>query len=196
MMKHCGRILAPAIGLGLVLAFVPTVLASPIVYDASGTFGKGAFRLGGTVTLDPSDTTFIANFDLTVSPIAQAPIVGPPPLLSGIAPYSGDSSITEIGALYTGSPVSSGIGLAFNTTDLQAGGIIDLLSKVAKAKANKSGFPPPLGYTDSNGSTVNIDPGGLLTPASTPEPATLTLMGLGLFAVAGFGLCRRRPGAA
>ena len=198
MMKQCGRILAPTISLGVVLVFGPTVLASPIVYDASGTFGQGFYTLGGTVTLDPSNTSFIANVDLTVSVTAgDVPVLGPPPLSDGIAPSSGNPSLlTEIGALYTGSPQSSSIGLVFDTTDLTAGGIIDLLSRPPKAVRNKNNFPPPPGYVDSIGDPSNLDPGGFLTPTSTPEPASLTLLVSGFFAIGGFGLYRRRRGRA
>jgi hypothetical protein len=191
MMKQCGRILAPAIALGVVVAFAPRVLASPIVYDASGTFDKGAFTLGGTVTLDPSDTTYIANFDLTVSVTGGAQVLGPPTLTSGI--FSASNTTTEIGATYLD---SSSLGLIFDTTDLQAGGVIDLLFNPPAANKKAGPAPPPLGYLDSEGDRSNIDSGALLTPSSAPEPASLTLLAAGFVAIGGFGLYRRRPEAA
>jgi hypothetical protein len=181
-MKILRRVVTSAIGLAFLLTLSSAAKASPIIYDASGTFGGGQYTLGGLVYLDPADPTYVVP-DFTVTGLPQG--VDPDFTFGTLQPTQNDPA----DALSLRVVDTSGftLNVKFYTAALQAGGSIELSSTT---------FPNPLlsSQTYVSGPSIaltTLDQGSF-NPIGAPEPASMAMLASGLFAAGGFGLYRRR----
>lgn len=181
-MKVCTRVLASAIGLGVLLALASTTRASPIVYDASGSFDSGQYKLGGTVEFGTASTNeSLFAPDLTITSAEGFGIYGGPPTV--LSTFGGGSgSPTDFAFLSLGPEV--GMWLGYQVGPLLPNTPITLLT---------TGLPNVgVSQLETTFGDIPFD-GGSLTPAvSAPEPATITLLASSFAAAGGFGLYRPR----
>jgi hypothetical protein len=173
------------LALSLVLTSSSTAKASPITYDASGTFGDGQYSFGGSVELDPSNPSYLSNVEFTVSGLPQG--VDPNfTLAASLSPTLDDPA--DALTLKAFDSTGFNINVKFYTADLEASGPIPL-SSVADPNLLLSS------QSFVNGPLISLtlmDQGSLTPAVAAPEPASIAMLASGLFAAGGFGLLRRR----
>jgi hypothetical protein len=174
--------------------------AADHIYDASGTFTDvndhtTKYTLTGTVTFN--DMGGLVSTDLQVLSGTTALIdtgTGNPVMAISQQTDAGGTVYDELHSTFP----STHLTLFFLPGGIGGGGPVALVPSITVTggvvfTSNFRTFPPA---TAAEG---NLDAGGVLTPeapTSTPEPASITLLGVGAFTVGGLGLLRRRRGEA
>jgi len=171
-----------AVLLCAVLALVGQAKASPIVFDASGSFTDGS-TLSGTLTIDPiSGVATAEDLSLTggsagyVSPLTF--VATPPALVQTNNAGAGNvwldsSDLTNTWQLRVDIPGPTLVGYA--------GG--DLVV---------SSFPPDGTFFSASGEGGANLISGTLTAVTTPAPPTIVLLASALLTAGGFHFVRRR----
>jgi hypothetical protein len=192
------------------LLFVPSpAKADMVTFDVNGIFadvpqgpisGNGTDTLSGTVVIDTSAGTVTAwDVKLALSSDFSEFFSGTPSLTLEFNSSPGTTTVG--GPAVDISGLASG---AFNYLELDLYVPVATLAGYPGGSLLDSSSPPLIsafglaGSVGSEGSYAQLESGtGFLSPGvspelSTPEPTSLTLLGTGFLAFAGFGICRRR----
>jgi len=203
-----------------ILALTALALLFPTVSNASVILSdSGRGWIGSPSSLngnDPNNNYFAGNlgppyrdhFDFQI-PALSGTLTAATLTLDNSVGHSGGTntySVSGLGAYGSYGFANIGTGTPYGSVNISGDGIVTISLDAAALAAitadqgstfslggvnsaeNTSGYD--FGFTGFGSSTTLTLNG--VSVSSVPEPATLTLLGTGFFAIGGFGLCRRR----
>jgi len=183
MRKLANSAIRAAVLLGALLAVIGQAKASPVLFDASGSFTDGS-TLSGTITIDPTSGLATAE-DLTVSGGTSGYVS---PLTFDLTP----PALTQANNQGAGHVWLDGSDLS-NSWQLQVDIAKPTLIGYAGGNLVVSSFPPDGTYFTAFGEGgANLVSGKLAEVVTTPAPPTIVLLVSALFTAGAFHFVRRR----
>ncbi len=182
MRKLAKSTLRAAVLLGALLAPVGHAKASPVLFDASGSFTDGS-TLAGTITIDPTSGLATAE-DLSISGGRSG---YPSPLIFDLTP----PALTQANNQGAGNVWLDGSDLS-NSWQLQVDIPGPTLVGYAGGDLVVSSFPPDGTYFTAFGEGGANLVSGTLTAVTAPAPPTIVLLASALLTAGAFHFVRRR----